>query len=34
MIFRYEDSDHHKLASGHIHPRLYPRMGEVVEESW
>ena len=30
----YEDSDHHKLASGHIHPRLYPRMGEVVEESW
>ena len=31
---RYEDSDHHKLASGHIHPRLYPRMAEVVEESW
>jgi acetyltransferase-like isoleucine patch superfamily enzyme len=31
---RYEDSDHHKLSFGHIHPRLYPRKGEHLGESW
>jgi UDP-N-acetylglucosamine diphosphorylase / glucose-1-phosphate thymidylyltransferase / UDP-N-acetylgalactosamine diphosphorylase / glucosamine-1-phosphate N-acetyltransferase / galactosamine-1-phosphate N-acetyltransferase len=31
---RYEDSDHHKLPYANIHPRLYPRPGEVSEESW
>jgi carbonic anhydrase/acetyltransferase-like protein (isoleucine patch superfamily) len=31
---RYEDSDHHKLAFANLHPRLYPRRGEMVEESW
>jgi acetyltransferase-like isoleucine patch superfamily enzyme len=31
---RYEDSDHHKLSFGNVHPRLYPRIGEVVSESW
>jgi acetyltransferase-like isoleucine patch superfamily enzyme len=31
---RYEDSDHHRLPKSHLHPRLYPRVGEVVEESW
>jgi acetyltransferase-like isoleucine patch superfamily enzyme len=30
----YEASDHHTLVSGHLHPRLYPRMGEAVQESW
>ena len=30
----YEESDHHKLPSSHIHPRLYPRIGEALEESW
>ena len=30
----YEDSDHHKLAIAHTHPRIYPRIGEAVEESW
>jgi hypothetical protein len=30
----FEDSDHHRLAFAHLHPRLYPRPGEVVEESW
>jgi NDP-sugar pyrophosphorylase family protein len=30
----YEDSDHHKLTYGHIHPRLYPRQGETVAETW
>jgi carbonic anhydrase/acetyltransferase-like protein (isoleucine patch superfamily) len=30
----YEDSDHHKLAFSKIHPRLYPRPGEMVEETW
>jgi carbonic anhydrase/acetyltransferase-like protein (isoleucine patch superfamily) len=30
----YEDSDHHKLRFAHLHPRLYPRANEVVEESW
>jgi len=31
---RYEDSDHHKLPFANLHPRLYPRPGEMVEESW
>lgn len=30
----YEDSDHHKLAFSKLHPRLYPRPGETVEETW
>jgi hypothetical protein len=30
----YEQSDHHKLPYGSIHPRLYPRQGEFVGESW
>ncbi len=30
----YEESDHHKLKSGSQHPRLYPRQGEHVDESW
>lgn len=31
---RYEDSDHLKLPVAHLHPRLYPREGEGVVESW
>ncbi len=31
---RYEDSDHHKLPYANIHPRLYPRPGEVTQETW
>jgi len=31
---RYEDSDHHKLPFANLHPRLYPRKGEVREGSW
>ncbi len=31
---RYEDSDHHRLKDGHLHPRLYPRPGEAGGESW
>ena len=30
----YEQSDHHKLPFSKIHPRLYPRPGEAVEETW
>lgn len=30
----YEESDHHRLAFSHLHPRLYPRPGEVVCETW
>jgi carbonic anhydrase/acetyltransferase-like protein (isoleucine patch superfamily) len=30
----YEDSDHHQLPYANRHPRLYPRAGERVEESW
>lgn len=30
----YEQSDHHKLPYGNVHPRLYPRQGEFVGESW
>lgn len=31
---RYEESDHYKLRFAHLHPRLYPRPGEVTEQSW
>ncbi|NPV56527.1 MAG: multidrug transporter [Anaerolineae bacterium] len=31
---RYEDSDHHCLASSGQHRRLYPRQGEQALESW
>jgi acetyltransferase-like isoleucine patch superfamily enzyme len=31
---RFEDSDHHKLAAGDLHPRLYPRPGEKESISW
>ena len=31
---RYEDSDHHHLKFSHLHPRLYPRPGEVDDETW
>lgn len=31
---RYEESDHHSLPFSQIHMRLYPRLGEAVEESW
>ena len=31
---RYEDSDHHRLAFAQLHPRLYPRLGEALLESW
>jgi len=31
---RYEDSDHHHLRAGHLHPRLYPRHREKELESW
>lgn len=30
----YEDSDHHQLPYAQRHPRLYPRVGERVEENW
>jgi carbonic anhydrase/acetyltransferase-like protein (isoleucine patch superfamily) len=30
----YEDSDHRRLAFSHLHPRLYPRLGEALLESW
>ncbi|MEW6178901.1 MAG: multidrug transporter [Chloroflexota bacterium] len=30
----FEDSDHHRLKEGHLHPRLYPRAGESSIESW
>jgi carbonic anhydrase/acetyltransferase-like protein (isoleucine patch superfamily) len=30
----YEDSDHHQLSFSQLHPRLYPRPGEVDELSW
>jgi UDP-N-acetylglucosamine diphosphorylase / glucose-1-phosphate thymidylyltransferase / UDP-N-acetylgalactosamine diphosphorylase / glucosamine-1-phosphate N-acetyltransferase / galactosamine-1-phosphate N-acetyltransferase len=30
----FEDSDHLKLSISHLHPRLYPREGEKMVESW
>ena len=30
----YEQSDHHRLKSGYLHRRLYPRPGEVVDDGW
>lgn len=30
----FEESDHHQLAFSHMHPRLYPRLGEEAQESW
>ncbi len=31
---RFEDSDHHQLSYASLHPRLYPRIEELVVESW
>ncbi len=31
---RFEESDHHGLPSAHLHPRLYPRRGEVTDSAW
>ncbi len=31
---RYENSDHHALKYAHLHPRLYPRPGEVSDQTW
>jgi acetyltransferase-like isoleucine patch superfamily enzyme len=31
---RYEDSDHHKLSFSNLHQRLYPRPGEVGDNTW
>ena len=30
----YEDSDHHQLLFKNLHPRLYPRPGEMESVSW
>ncbi len=30
----FEESDHHALSSGYLHPRLYPRPGEGRPEEW
>jgi hypothetical protein len=30
----FEDSHHHTLSVGHLHRRLYPRLGELASESW
>jgi acetyltransferase-like isoleucine patch superfamily enzyme len=30
----YEDSDHHRLKKSKLHPRLYPRPGEISEDAW
>jgi UDP-N-acetylglucosamine diphosphorylase / glucose-1-phosphate thymidylyltransferase / UDP-N-acetylgalactosamine diphosphorylase / glucosamine-1-phosphate N-acetyltransferase / galactosamine-1-phosphate N-acetyltransferase len=30
----FEESDHHHLSAGSSHPRLYPRPGEAVLETW
>ena len=31
---RYEDSDHLKLKEKNLHPRIYPRPGEIPQHSW
>jgi hypothetical protein len=31
---RYEESDHLKLPFQNLHPRLYPRLGETMLETW
>ncbi len=30
----YEDSDHHRLNFKNLHPRLYPRPGEIDTNTW
>jgi UDP-N-acetylglucosamine diphosphorylase / glucose-1-phosphate thymidylyltransferase / UDP-N-acetylgalactosamine diphosphorylase / glucosamine-1-phosphate N-acetyltransferase / galactosamine-1-phosphate N-acetyltransferase len=30
----FEDSDHHQLSFGDLHPRLYPRRGMAEAQSW
>jgi len=30
----YEESDHHSLPFGEMHPRLYPRPGDSIQENW
>jgi NDP-sugar pyrophosphorylase family protein len=30
----YSDSDHHRLSFAKLHPRLYPRLGEVGDDVW
>ncbi|HEY9088312.1 MAG TPA: hypothetical protein VIO36_09105 [Anaerolineaceae bacterium] len=30
----FEESDHHRVLLGSQHPRLYPRPGEMVAETW
>lgn len=30
----YEESDHHKLTFSNLHKRIYPRPGEVGDDSW
>jgi acetyltransferase-like isoleucine patch superfamily enzyme len=30
----FEESDHHQLSYAKLHPRLYPRLDERVNESW
>jgi len=31
---QFEDSDHHKLTFSNLHQRLYPRPGEVGNDTW
>ena len=30
----FEESDHHGLTAAHLHVRLYPKPGEISDESW